>query len=384
MGNKIKMLECKYCSHRSGLNTPICPSCGHDLALFGRVVTVDSPERNSIPKNSHRKSILPAILAAVLVLVLVAGGVFLLGRSDGDPPVPTTPQMAIETTAPTQPPVQTTIPEETTEPLMPREDRTLKNFSLGSSASQSQAFGSRYPKSQIQTITFVDFLPDDTADAWDVSENGKGNVLAWVEQNGELYDLYIGAEGGVVAPESCESMFGTRNAGGWMDDEPYKNLIQIRFNGNLDTANVTNMSKLFAVCENLTELDLDTLNTSSVTDMSFLFHNCVSLTALNLSSFDTSSVENMWGMFNSCGSLRELDLHGFDTANVENMRSMFQHCRSLTALDLSSFNTASVTDMQHMFYDCSGLTELDLRSFDMSNVTNQSDMFSLCNARIIW
>lgn len=56
-------------------------------------------------------------------------------------------------------------------------------------------FDSNYYKNKISSITFLDTLDGCPDDAWDASEGEVGSVMAWVGPNGELFDLYIGAEG---------------------------------------------------------------------------------------------------------------------------------------------------------------------------------------------
>lgn len=206
-------------------------------------------------------------------------------------------------------------------------DVTLTTKEDGASFS---VFGSKYRRNQIRSISLLPSTKD-AADSWDVSQNQDGTVLAWVKPNGGLYDLYIGAEGGIRAPENCSDLFAA-----------YSNLEQINFNNAFDTANVTNMMCMFACSTELTELDL--------------------------SSFDTALVTIMQAMFFNCKSLNELDLSGFDTANVTNMLSMFLCCQNLTELNVSSFNTTRVTNMTNMFYNCNRLAELDISNFDVSNV----------------
>ena len=144
---------------------------------------------------------------------------------------------------------------------------------------------------------------------------------------------------------------------------------------NFNTENVTNMSYMFAHCNNLTSLDLSGFNTTNVTDMSWMFGYCSRLTSINLSYFNTANVTDMYCMFASCSSLTSLDLSNFNTENVTNMSTMFFGCSSLTSLDLSNFNTENVTDMGAMFYGCSSLTGLDLSNFNTVNVTDMHRMF---------
>ena len=264
---------------------------------------------------------------------------------------------------------------------------------------KQSVFGSRYRREQISSVTFLDTLAEMSGDAWDVSEAENRSVMAWVKPNGELYDLYIGAEGGMRTGESCKEMF----AG-------YSNVKRIAFGrvlhtedaeemrgmfldcaslteldlSSFDTSGVQDMSCMFNNCTSLTELDLSSFDTSGVTDMSRMFEDCTSLTELDLSSFDTSGVEDMYGMFWGCASLTELDLSSFDTSGVQDMRCMFEDCASLTELDLSGFDTSGVQYMSWMFHNCTSLTELDLSSFDTSGVTGMSWMFDGCPAGSKW
>jgi uncharacterized repeat protein (TIGR02543 family) len=157
-----------------------------------------------------------------------------------------------------------------------------------------------------------------------------------------------------------------------------KNLTNVDMTG-FDTSLVTDMSYMFYECESLTGLDLETFDTSSVTDMSYMFFWCKSLTDLDLETFKTDNVTNMSAMFAYCASLTGLDLRTFNTENVTDMSNMFQKCASLTSLDLGSFKTDKVTDMKCMFFGCEGLESLNLSSFDTGNVGNMRKMFIGCS-----
>lgn len=235
------------------------------------------------------------------------------------------------------------------------------------------ALGGKYQRRQISSITFLTSTEDAVADSWDVSENQDGTVLAWVKPNGkrnnmELYDLFIGAEGGVLAPKDCNLLFGD-----------YCNLCQINFNDAFDTANVIDMGDMFVNCSSLTTLDVSSFDTSNVTNMGGTFKCCFGLTELDVSGIDTTNVTDMSFMFADCLGLTELDVSGIDTANVTDMGNMFWNCDDLSALDVSSFDTSKVTDMRGMFGYCNNLSALDVSGFDTSNVTNMRAMFTNCS-----
>ena len=147
----------------------------------------------------------------------------------------------------------------------------------------------------------------------------------------------------------------------------------------LNTANVTNMYRMFYECNKLSSLDLSNFNTANVTNMEEMFYSCQNLSSLDLSKFNTEKVTNMSRMFYGCQKLSSLTLSNFNTANVEFMDNMFNGCSVLTSLDLSNFNTKEVRYMHSMFSDCSALTTIYASDeFVTTKVEIGSDMFSGC------
>ena len=148
----------------------------------------------------------------------------------------------------------------------------------------------------------------------------------------------------------------------------------------LNTANVMDMSDMFADCQKLSSLDLSKFNTEKVTDMRGMFYGCQKLSSLDLSKFNTEKVTNMSSMFEDCIELSSLDLSNFNTKEVKHMNSMFRGCSALTSLDLSNFNTEKVESMGNMFEGCSALTSLDLSNFNTKKVLYMNSMFQACSA----
>ena len=147
----------------------------------------------------------------------------------------------------------------------------------------------------------------------------------------------------------------------------------------LNTANVTDMSKMFYYCSSLTSLDVTHFNTANVTNMSYMFFSCSSLTSLDVTHFNTEKVTNMNSMFENCSSLTSLDVTNFNTAEVTDMYYMFSNCVALTSLYLTNFNTEKVTDMGNMFFGCSSLTTIYASSkFVTTQVSYSSGMFYNC------
>ena len=147
----------------------------------------------------------------------------------------------------------------------------------------------------------------------------------------------------------------------------------------LNTANVKNMSNMFAFCQELSSLDLSKFNTEKVTDMSSMFEGCHRLSSLDLSKFNTANVTNMSSMFTGCYRFSSLDLSNFNTAKVMNMSYMFCYCQSLSKLDVSNFNTEKLWTMSSMFQNCKNLTSLDLSNFNTKSVKEMAQMFYGCS-----
>lgn len=162
----------------------------------------------------------------------------------------------------------------------------------------------------------------------------------------------------------------------------YGQEINSIFFSTINTTNVTNMSKMFYECKQLTTLDLSLFNTVNVTDMSYMFYDCYKLTSLDLSNFNTYNVTDMSGMFDTCVNLTSLKLTNFKTINVENMSHMFASCRSLKILDISMF-WGYVKNISHMFWGCEELTTLYCDQFNPYFAKKEYDtigyMFSNCN-----
>ena len=138
----------------------------------------------------------------------------------------------------------------------------------------------------------------------------------------------------------------------------YSNLEDISGIENLNTENVTVISRLFAYCEKLPSIDVSPLNTSKVTEMRSVFRGCSKLTSLDLRTFDTSQVTDMTEMFQSCTSLKQLDIRTWNTENVTTIQDLFTNCTSLTTLNLSNFNTRKVRWPWRLFSGCTNLTTI--------------------------
>ena len=159
----------------------------------------------------------------------------------------------------------------------------------------------------------------------------------------------------------------------------YASLDKVVFEESFKKFEPTTLSSFFKELKSLTSISgLENLNTTHVTDMSKMFYNCNNLSSLNLSQFNTGNVEKMNEMFYYCRELKSLDLSAFNTAKVNNMYRMFYYCFVKT-IDLSSFNTANVENMDEMFAGASLVVNIyTSESFKTDKLTTSKYMFYLC------
>ncbi len=95
------------------------------------------------------------------------------------------------------------------------------------------------------------------------------------------------------------------------------------------------------------------------TSTACFFMNCTNLQKIeNIKNLDTSQVTNMSRMYQGCSKLTSIDVSSFDTSKVTDMSYMFINCTQLTSIDVSNFNTSGVTDMNSMFFGGSSLNEI--------------------------
>ena len=253
-----------------------------------------------------------------------------------------------------------------------------------------------YKASDVKTITLQssNTVPTDgtVVASWDASLNEDTSVMAWIVANGDKYDLYIGGNGGLIAPENVSSLFAnytsceTITGLNILNTSMVTNMNAMFANanaltsidlGNFDTDNVTDMSEMFEGCSALTALDVGKLNTEKVTSMREMFANVSAPTINGLNKFDTTNVSDMSGMFMGCTNITNLDLNNFETTNLMNMNSMFDACSSLETLYLHSFNTRNVSEMNYAFMNTSSLEVIILG--EEFNKLNGTRMFEGSN-----
>ena len=223
-------------------------------------------------------------------------------------------------------------------------------------------------RTSILTVHVLDNLdvPDITYEVFDVSKNQDETVKAWLIENEDFYDLYIGGKEGVDIL-NCTNMFAY-----------FSNCISIDLE-NLYTDKVISFAAMFTWDTNLKEINLENINTRSSTAMQGMFNKCTSLAQIDVSKFDTSNVTNMAAMFYQC-AFTKIDLSSFDTSSVTSMNEMFRQCYYIEELDLSNFDTSTLKRTDNMFYNCGNRLKTIYVSNKWTNeaITLSSSMFSGC------
>jgi len=140
-----------------------------------------------------------------------------------------------------------------------------------------------------------------------------------------------------------------------------------------NTTNITDMTRLFYSCRDLTTVSL--FDTSNVTSATYLFGDCDVLSAIPF--IDISNITDMAGMFNNCRSISSIPY--FNTSHITNMNATFNSCSSLTSVPLFDMtNVTSPYGLRNTFEFCSSLTSLPL--FNTSAVKNMYGMIKHCTS----
>ena len=127
----------------------------------------------------------------------------------------------------------------------------------------------------------------------------------------------------------------------------------------IDTSAITDMSHLFEVFKNISDIDFDVScwDVSNVENMKNMFDNCHNFIGKGLENWNVSNVTNMKYMFNNCENFN-CDLSKWDVSNVKDMSCMFYNCKKFTCKGLENWDVSKVEDMTVMFYNCNNLKNI--------------------------
>lgn len=220
-----------------------------------------------------------------------------------------------------------------------------------------------YTREDVEAIIFHNEMMPLPKDAWDVSDDRSGSVMAWMSER----TLHVCAEGGITLNKNSAWLF-----------SGFINLEAIDFGNAVNTAEVTDMSHMFSECSRLTHLDLSDFDMSRVETISCMFYNCTSLQTVDLFGWNTASVRLMDRLFAFCTSLETVDARWLNTSQTTNLSNMFYCCKSLKRVNVSGFDTSRNLYLNGMFYGCRSLEAVDVSGFDTSHVIGMNYVFSGC------
>lgn len=240
-------------------------------------------------------------------------------------------------------------------------------------------------RGNIETITFTNtnVVPGD-ATGWSVSDDN--SVMAWYKAGvtTSMYDVWIGAKGGVYANPDSSFLF----AG-------LKNLKSIDFTHFNESTAINMIGMFFETGENnvlFTLGDISGWNVSNVIDMAGMFAFAGASSAVftlgSLSAWDVGSVTDMSNMFMSTGKSNNSftlgNLSNWNVTNVRDMSHMFDGTGKTNlnfVLNLSNWNITNVETMESMFENTSYLVELRLDKWNVPRAMNMN-IFNNSNNRM--
>lgn len=148
----------------------------------------------------------------------------------------------------------------------------------------------------------------------------------------------------------------------------------------LNPQNCKNLSRLFAGCRSLRNLNVSHWNTAAATTAEGLFDGCSKLEKLDVSHWKLGKCRNLSAMFRGCEKLQELDVSQWNVGKVRDFSDVFFRCMQLKKLDVSRWNTAAARRMDGMFLRCKMLQDLDVSAWNVWQVEDFSRQFYHCES----
>ena len=168
---------------------------------------------------------------------------------------------------------------------------------VGTTTMQAESTAYAYYSSNTLTFRYGE-IPANSVQTWDVSDTGE-SVPEWASSSihNNITTVVFHESFASARPKSCFA---------WFRDCAF--LKGFKGLENLNTSEVTNMSRMFSNCTNIKELNLKKFITENVADMSQMFEDCNKLTSLEIINFVTKNVYDMNSMFSGCSQIKDLDL----------------------------------------------------------------------------
>ena len=319
---------------------------------------------------------------------------------------------------------------------------TIIDGTLRKNDSVDYVFGENISRDLFESINILDVIkiPNNAIDSWDASVEQNESIMAWYtdNDNDELYELYIGQEGGVKANPDCTYYFSRfRKVNNYNLDHLDTSQVTKMYNmfnsssqdvnsfeleiTNWDVSNVSNFDGMFKwigrgvetgrfVVKNFNisvqdanvsdifryvgngannlEFVLDNIYFGSSTGTNYMFEgtdsigNNLKFTLNNIKFPKATSLNSIfWNVGSSTDNIT-MNITNIDAPLATTIEYGFQSDdgTGTTIINLDNWSTPSLSSMEKMFYNAhSGqqATYLTISNINFTNVTNMNSMFSL-------
>jgi surface protein len=88
-------------------------------------------------------------------------------------------------------------------------------------------------------------------------------------------------------------------------------------------------------------------------------------------------------MFAKCWVLKNINLSSFDTQKVNDMSEMFSNCYQLSKINLSPFIIKKTTNVENIFSECENLKKIIFNKKSFNNIKEKID-FGKTNINIVY
>lgn len=240
-------------------------------------------------------------------------------------------------------------------------------------------------RSTITEIHIVDsyILTGTESEIWNADVEDTGAIKCYID--GTILTIAGNGSGKIALSEDSSYLFSCPISS---IDEKLKlfiNCTLITGLALLDTSKAKNLSRMFAYCISIQELDISGWDTSNNENLRWAFGTNIAIGTMSLKNivgienWDTSKVTDFSATFQYCSNLKQLNINAWDTSNGTSMAAMFYNCASLTTIPVDNWDTGKVTTMKSMFSKCTALQNLNVSNFNLSSCTDISSMFSMNN-----
>ena len=193
----------------------------------------------------------------------------------------------------------------------------------------------------------------------DLTDNGEGKVLAWLEENpldNTKYNLIIASDGDTYISDATALFYN------WTNVEKFEFV-------NLNLSRTTAMEAMFSKCSSLVSIDLSNMGGDNISSsMSSTFYGCTNLQEINMSGFNFGSAQ-LHAMFSNLTNLHTVNLKNANTSRVTSMSPLFAGDTSLTSIDLSGLGGDYLTNVSGMFGGCTNLREINMSEFNFGTAS---------------